>query len=309
MSKIVSNTPLRISFVGGMTDIPWFYREYGGAVINTTIDKYITVEVKQCEDDRIVVGKNILKPPYTIIRAAKRIAHIGDNIEIKIDSDVLPGSGLGGSSALAVGLLNALWKYAGVEKHQEIVARAACQIEIDMLGAPIGKQDQYIAAYGGVRRFTFEPDETVVVERIFPPAELESHLMLFNTGICRDTNRILEKQKEDADPAVLLKMKAQVKDFTQAMLTSDFRAMGHILHDAWCLKRSLTSIISSVHLDAIYRYAFDAGAFGGKLLGAGGGGHFLFVIAPEDQQAVIDVLDGLATHVPFAFEPHGSHLL
>ena len=331
MTKIISKTPLRISFVGGGTDISDFYRKYGGAVISTAIDKYITVEVSRRDDNQIIVKTPdnwqevnwIDEIRHPLIRESMRKTGVQLGVSIKVKSDIpARGTGLGSSSALTVGLLNALYTYQRkrydlavyYEKYgkfplTERLAYWACEIEIDRLGNPIGKQDQYIAAYGGFRQFTFEPNDDVSVEAIEPPSDLEKHLMLFYTGIQRQAGAILNEQKQTANPETLLKMKAQVQELSEIFMKGGHTAkIGAILHEAWKLKRSLTDCISTDQLDATYRLALDAGALGGKLLGAGGGGYFLFYVPVEKQAAVIAALDGLCSHTPFRFEPRGSRL-
>ena len=365
MKKIVSRTPLRISFVGGGTDIADFYHRYGGEVISTTIDKYITVQVtprtdKQIEIEtaggtesgkvrrreseqkeiplspspnftcysehpdesdpadswRLVSSLDEVKQP--LIREAMRKTGGESGVSIKVTSDIsAQGTGLGSSSALTVGLLNALYTYRGERCNAEKLARDACDIEINILGNPIGKQDQYAAAYGGLRRFWFDPDDSVIVESLPQKGVgnndrcslLEKHLMLFDTGIQRSANTILTEQKRVASPTSLLKIRELVPQFCNALMQDDFDKVGQLLHENWQLKRGLAGSISNDRLDTTYRLALDAGALGGKLLGAGGGGYFLFYVPPVQQGEVISVLAGLAAHTPFRFEPSGSRII
>ena len=255
---------------------------------------------------------------------------MGLGINIDIASDVAPGSGLGSSSALTVGLLNALRVYyaeqsvprPGQEIEPDInpryttnplytwtLAREACEIVINRLGYPIGKQDPYIAAYGGFRRFTFESKGDVGIDSIKPPDRLERVLMLFDTGIVHEANKILAEQNRVASPQILLKMERQGGQLYSLLRSGDIDAIGHLLHEAWKLKKLLAPLICPDWFDAIYRIALDAGALGGKALGAGGGGHFLLLVPLKAQKAVVKVLDGLATRVPFKFEPKGSRLV
>lgn len=324
MEKIISKTPLRISFVGGGTDITDFYRRYGGEVISTTIDKYITVEISQREDRKIAVWTEKTKAEpglvpslvssldevqHPLIRETMRKAGVESGVSIEVTSDIsAKGTGLGSSSALTVGLLNALYAYRGERWNAETLARDACEVEIDILGNPIGKQDQYAAAYGGLRRFWFEPDDSVIVERFQTSETLEKHLMLFDTGIQRSANTILRDQKRAASPTSLLKIRELVPRFCNALMRNDFDKVGQFLHENWQLKRRLAGSISNNQLDTTYRVALDAGALGGKLLGAGGGGYFLFYVPPVQQSEVISALDGLASHTPFRCEPCGSRL-
>lgn len=347
MDKIVSKTPLRISFVGGGTDLPSFYQKYGGAVISTAIDKYVTVTASPRRDNKICVSSPVGKSRFIgegiqtatsvdqinhpIVRESMRKTGVGLGTHIEIVSDVAPGSGLGGSSALTVGLLNALRAYyteqsdksrPGQVRETDInpwfttnplyrwtLAREACEIEINRLGQPIGKQDQYIAAYGGFRRFTFESEGDVRIESIKPPDGLKRVLMLFDTDISHEANKILAEQTRVASPHTLLKMKGQCGQLYSLLRRGDVTGIGYLLHEAWKLKKSLAPSICPDRLDTLYRLALDAGALGGKVLGAGGGGHFLVMAPLKAQKAVVKALDGLATRVPFKFEPKGSRLV
>ena len=330
--RVISKTPLRISFVGGGTDIPWFYREHGGVVISTAIDKYVTVTVEWGDNDRIYINESGLRQytadleavenPY--IREALRKAGVCSSISVAIQSDVGErGTGLGSSSALTVGLLNALYtlrdsKLQYKRCYLETLVQQACQIEIDVLGKPIGKQDQYASTYGGFRRYIFSQDGGVEVSEClgvhFPFKEqvdrLEARLLLFDTHIQRSADTVLESQRERNDIASLLKIKALEEAFYNCLLIGgDIDDVGVILHEGWLLKRQLSEQITNLALDEIYRRALDAGAVGGKLLGAGGGGHFLFYVEPEKQDTVKKALEGLATHVPFRFESKGTRLV
>ena len=368
MDKIVSKTPLRISFVGGGTDLPGFYQTYGGAVISTAIDKYVTVTVWARRDNKICVSSPVGKSRFIgegvqmassvdqidhpIVRESMRKTcpdssrilvpihrdsakrnerNVGVGINIDIVSDVAPGSGLGGSSALTVGLLNAFRAYhteqsdksrPGQVRETDInpryttnplyrwtLAREACEIEINRLGQPIGTQDQYIAAYGGFRRFTFESEGDVGIDSIKPPDGLKRVLMLFDTGISHEANRILAEQSRVASPQTLLKMKGQCGQLYSLLQSGDVTGIGYLLHEAWKLKKSLAPSIYPDRLDTIYRLALDVGALGGKVLGAGGGGHLLLLAPLKTQKAVVKVLEGLAIRVPFKFEPKGSRLI
>ncbi len=355
MKKNVSRTPLRISFVGGGTDIADFYRRYGGEVISTTIDKYITVQVTARTDQQIAIktagrtgeekvggGESEQKqippshcptfPPATswqmvssleevkhpLVRETMRKTGVESGVSIRVTSDISArGTGLGSSSALTVGLLNALYAYRGECCNAEKLARDACEVEINILGNPIGKQDQYATAYGGLRRFWFEPDDNVIVESLPQKGVgnndrcslLEKHLMLFDTGIQRSANTILTEQKRAASPTSLLKIRELVPNFCNALMRNDFDKVGQFLHENWRLKRGLAGAISNDQLDTTYRLALDAGALGGKVLGAGGGGYFLFYVPQAEQRAVISALDGLAEHTPFRFESKGSQII
>ena len=327
--RIVSKTPLRISFVGGGTDIPWFYEKHGGAVISTAIDKYVTVEVREngkipINRDPVNMGRGKRENENPIVRECLRKVDIDGGVSIEIESDVGErGTGLGSSSALTVGLLNALYtlrdsKLQYKTCYLETLVQQACKIEIDVLGKPIGKQDQYAATYGGFRRYVFDQDGDVEVSEClgvhFPfkgqVDRLASHLLLFDTHIQRSADTVLESQRERNDIASLLKIKRLEEEFYNCLLIGgDIDDVGLILHESWMLKRQLSDRTTNPALDEIYRRALDAGAVGGKLLGAGGGGHFLFYVEPEKQDTVKKALEGLATYVPFCFESKGTRLV
>ena len=304
---VTSKTPLRISFVGGGTDVPWFYQKHGGEVISTAIDKFMTVKVGARERGSEGASKN------PIVRECLRKVGIDGGVSIEIESEVPAGTGLGSSSALTVGLLNALLAYkTEMTPYKEFIAEAACMIEIGMLGNPIGKQDQYAATYGGVRHYKFHKDGSVELSNWKGGswANLEGQLMLFRTRIERGadtatTTALFSNHDEDK----LKEIKALVPRFDYAWFHDDVGRVGGLLHENWRLKSQLNDSISNGPLDKIYQLALDAGALGGKLLGAGGGGHFLFYVRPEQQEAVKAALDGLAVHVEFKFEAQGTRLI
>ena len=324
---IISRTPIRISFVGGGTDISNFYRQYGGEVISTAIDKYISVYIVKRRNSHIVINTpdhhEMVSNPnhiqHTLIREAVRKTGVTNGISLTVTSDVPPrGCGLGSSSALAVGLLNALYVYQGIEMPLETLAQQACEIEIDRLNQPIGKQDQYIAAYGGLRRIQFNRDESVhtqeipiVPERI---ACLEENLTLFYTGIQRRAETILHEQKRSASPQTLLQMRELVPAFYDVLVKGNhgncLDEVGHLLHRGWQLKRSFCDSISNPMLNTIYEHAIAAGALGGKILGAGGGGYFLFYVPTTKQRTVTAALSDLGlSRLGFRFEPQGSQII
>ena len=324
---IISRTPIRISFVGGGTDIANFYRQYGGEVISTAIDKYISVCITKQTNSQITINtpdhrETVSNPAHIqhpLIREAVRKAGATGGVSITVTSDVPSrGCGLGSSSALTVGLLNALYAYQGIEMPSEALAHQACEIEIDRLKQPIGKQDQYIAAYGGLRRIQFNRDERVHTQDIpITPetvARLEDNFALFYTGIQRRAETILHEQKRSASPQTLLQMRELVPEFYDVLVkgnhTDCLDEVGHLLHRAWQLKRSLCDSISSPVLDTIYERAVAAGALGGKILGAGGGGYFLFYVPTAKQGAVTTTLSDLGLlRLAFHFEPKGSQII
>ena len=331
---IISRTPIRISLVGGSTDIASFYREHGGEVISTTIDKYISVRITRQRNSQIAINtphhrETVADPnhiQHPLIREAVRKTFStvcgrdrGGGITITVSSDIPSrGCGLGSSSALTVGLLNALYAYRGIEMSPETLAHQACKIEIEHLNQPIGKQDQYIAAYGGLRRIRFNRDESVHTQDLPVTSEMVAHLeenfTLFYTGIQRRAETILREQQRSASPQTLLQIKGLVSAFYDVLVEDYHKGclceIGHLLHRGWSLKRSLCDSISNHKLDTIYERAIAAGALGGKILGAGGGGYFLFYIPKERQEVVTGSLAELGLlRLGFRFEPKGSQLI
>ena len=330
---IISQTPIRISFVGGGTDIANFYRGYGGAVISTAIDKYISVRITSRTNSQIVINtpdhretvSHLEHIQHSLVREAIRKTFPpacggikGSGISITVTSDIPSrGCGLGSSSALTVGLLNALYAYQGIETSTETLAQQACEIEIERLKQPIGKQDQYIAAYGGLRRIQFNKDESVNTQDIpVSPktiTHLEENLTLFYTGIQRRAETILHRQKHSASPQTLLQIKELVPVFYDVLVKGGkdrLCEIGYLLDRAWQLKRSLCDSISNPILDTIYERAIAAGALGGKILGAGGGGYFLFYVPKTKQGAVTEVLSDLGlSRLTFRFEQKGSQII
>ena len=331
---IISRTPIRISFVGGGTDISNFYREHGGEVISTAIDKYIFVCITGRQDSQIAINtpdhhetvSDLDRIQHPLIREAIRKMGVIEGISITVTSDIPSrGCGLGSSSALTVGLLNALYAYRGIERSMETLAQQACEIEIDHLDQPIGKQDQYIAAYGGLRRIQFNRDESVDTQEISVAPKtmacLQEHFTLFYTGIQRRAETILHEQKRSASPETLVQMRELVPAFYDVLVnsspgraincpTTNLSKVGHLLHRGWELKRSLCGSISNPMLDTIYERAIAAGALGGKILGAGGGGYFLFYVPRERQGDVTAALSDLGLlRLAFRFEPKGSQVI
>jgi D-glycero-alpha-D-manno-heptose-7-phosphate kinase len=331
---IISKTPIRISFVGGGTDISNFYRQYGGEVISTAIDKYISVHIAKQTNSQITINtpdhretvSDSADIQHPLIREAIRKTFPpasggvkGDGLSITVTSDVPSrGCGLGSSSALTVGLLNALYAYQGIEMSPESLAHQACEIEIERLNQPIGKQDQHIAAYGGLRRIQFNRNESVHTQALPVTSEtvarLEENFTLFYTGIQRRAETILNKQKRSASSQTLLQIKEFVPAFYDVLVKGNREdclcEVGHLLDRGWQLKRSLCDSISNPMLDRIYKCAVAAGALGGKILGAGGGGYFLFYVPKAKQGDVTAVLSDLGlSRLAFRFEPKGSKVI
>ncbi|MDZ7318615.1 MAG: GHMP kinase [candidate division KSB1 bacterium] len=319
---IISQTPLRISFAGGGTDLPSFYHQEEGWVISSAIDKYVFVIIKERFDDKIYINyskKEIVDAvdeiEHDLVREAMRKTGVDHGVEITTLADIpSSGSGLGSSSSITVGLLNAFYAYRGELVTAEQLAREACEIEIDILGKPIGKQDQYIAAYGGFRFFRFLPNEEVIVERI--PLEnsrkrrFGSNLLLFFTGTTRSSNRILAEQnhKLNQNLDVLRAMKQQAAQIRASIEANQFDRIGEIMAASWDNKKKLASQISNAEIDRMYQRAIEAGALGGKISGAGGGGFLLLYCPRENQNRVREALKDYR-EFPFFLERHGTKII
>jgi D-glycero-alpha-D-manno-heptose-7-phosphate kinase len=323
---IISQTPFRVSFAGGGTDMPDFYRLYGhGAVVSSAIDKYVYLAIHRYFERQFLLKysktetcDHIDDIRHPLIRECLRSANTKEFLEISSFADIpAAGSGLGSSSAFTVGLLNALFALQGRAASRETCATLACDIEIDRLGEPIGRQDQYAAAYGGFNYLRFQADDSVQVEPIILERSvrtaLEDRLLLFYTGITRKAGDVLTEQRNNlrADPRrieALLRMRDQADRLREALHSARLHELGEILHEGWVLKKSLASAISSGPLDEIYTTARSSGASGGKILGAGGGGFFLFYVEPERQDAVIKSLSNLR-RVEFRLERQGTRII
>jgi D-glycero-alpha-D-manno-heptose-7-phosphate kinase len=322
---IISKTPLRMSFVGGGSDLPSFYREFGGAVLSTAIDKYIYITVNKRFDDsyRISYSRTEEVPTidevqHPLARECLRLTGCSDGIEVTSIADIpARGTGLGSSSSFAVGLLHALHAYAGRYVSAGRLAEDACQIEIERCGEPIGKQDQYAAAFGGLNVIRFHPDDRVDVEPVVCRPEvlvrLQEQFLTFYTGATRSASALLAKQAQDvasdrAKQRCLRRMVALVDEARRALQGGELEEFGMLLDENWRLKVSLTAGISNQQVDRWYRLAREAGAWGGKLLGAGEGG-FLLVHAPlESHEAIRRALAELR-EVPLGCERNGSQII
>jgi D-glycero-alpha-D-manno-heptose-7-phosphate kinase len=318
---IIVQTPLRISFVGGGTDFKGFYKDHGGCVLSTAIDKCVFVIVKERFDDIIYINytrkeivRSIDEINHELVREAMRKTGVAKGVEITTLSDVpADGTGLGSSSSITVALLHALYAYRNELVTADILAQEACEIEIDILGKPIGKQDQYISAYGDLRFISFNGDQ-VSVEQINLSSEkkreLNSNLLMFHTSITRDSNAILSEQattiKQRLD--ILREMKSLALEAKEAIVTGSFDELGIIMDRGWKLKKGLSSRIDSPEIDDIYQRACKAGALGGKIAGAGGGGFLVLYCPLEKQKAVREALMGLR-ELPLRFEPDGSKVI
>lgn len=321
---IITRTPFRISFGGGGTDLRDFYKRAPGAVTSSTINKYMYIIVNKRFNDTIRVSyskteivSSVDEIQHPIVREALKLVGITTEIEIVSIADIPAGSGLGSSSSFSVGLLNALYAYKGILKSAEELARDACKIEIDILGEPIGKQDQYIVAYGGLRHIQFNPDGGVFVEIVMCSKEykeeLSRNLLLLHTGISRGASSILREQKDNIKQVqnreILSKMRDLALEIRHCLANnSPLDTFGRLLHEGWMLKKQLASSISNHKLDEYYEKALRAGALGGKVTGAGGGGFLLLYCPHQHQQRVLEALHPLSA-VKFSFEPEGSKII
>ena len=297
---IVTQTPLRIGLLGGGTDLPDYYTEHGGRVLNCAIDKYIYVIVKERFDEAIYLNysrKEIVSRvedlEHELVREAMLMTGVTRGVEITTLADIpSEGSGLGSSSAVTVGLLHALLAYQGRQVSAEDLAEWACTIEIERCGKPIGKQDQYIAAVGGVRDIHFGPGDQVVAHDLDLSAAgrraLQQQIMMFYTGITRSANNILAEQNANiGDTLPQLDLLRNLAGFAADRLRSgDVDALGPAIRESWEAKRKLASGVSNDQIDQAVSTALDAGATGVKLTGAGGGG-FLLVICPVERQRAV----------------------
>jgi D-glycero-alpha-D-manno-heptose-7-phosphate kinase len=322
---IMSKTPLRISFAGGGSDIGAYYLSNYGAVVSTAIDKFMYVMINNTFDPkiRVIYSKVQYVEKYEDIehdlaREALKLLRITEvGIDIAYMGDMLPahtGSGLGASSSLTVGILNALHAYKGERVSAKTLAEEACRIEIEILGRPIGKQDQYAAAFGGFNYIRFNKDESVSVERIICSMKmmdaLAKNLILFYTGLDTRSDSILTEQKakvQDNLPA-FDRMVALSEELRKAIKDDDLARFGGILHKGWICKQQLASNITNHAIDDFYQKARKAGAIGGKILGSGGGGFLLLYCEEQNQNKVREALPGLR-EAPFLFEPQGSKIV
>ena len=319
---IITQTPLRIGLLGGGTELPDYYREHGGRVLNCAIDKYVYVIVKERFDDDIYVNyskKEIVTAvedlEHELVREAMLMTGVANGVEITTLADIpSAGSGLGSSSAVTVGLLHALFAYRGRQVTAEELAERACAIEIECCGKPIGKQDQYIAAFGGIRDIRFGPgDDVLAGELALSPAErwaLQHQIMLFYTGITRSADTILAEQTANIEATrPQLDILRDLAGFGADRLRSgDIDALGGAIREGWEAKRKLASGVSNRQIDLAVTRALDAGASGAKLTGAGGGG-FLLVICPmERQRAVRESLAGMR-ELPVKLDRLGSRVV
>ena len=319
---IITQTPLRIGLLGGGTDLPDYYREHGGRVLNAAIDKYIYVIVKQRFDDEIYVNyskKEIVSRvedlEHELVREAMLMTGVTSGVEITTLADIpSAGSGLGSSSTVTVGLLNALYAYQGRQVSAAELAERACEIEIERCGKPIGKQDQYIAALGGIRDLHFGPGEEVIADEVVldTPVRraLQRQIMLFYTGITRSANTILAEQsaKVTSTRPHLDQLRDLAGLAVKQLQDGDVDAIGPAIRESWEAKRKLAGGVSNHRIDAAVTRAIEAGATGVKVSGAGGGGFMLVFCPVECQHAVREAL-GYMREMPVKLDHLGTRVV
>lgn len=321
---IISRTPFRISFFGGGTDYPAWYRNNKGSVISATIDKYCYITCRYLppffeHKHRIVYSlienvKDIAEIKHPAVKAVLEYMKIKEGIEVHHDGDLPARTGLGSSSSFTVGLLNSLYALKDTMASKEKLAKESIYIEQQILKENVGSQDQIAVSFGGLNKITFYPDDTFTVEPVILPVErkkeLQRHLLLYFTGFSRIASEIAAEQISSMDKKKYeLRIIQQMVDEAVNILASggDIKEFGKLLDETWKLKRELTNKISNEHIDNIYEKAKKLGVIGGKLLGAGGGGFMLFFAPPEIHNKIKEEIGGL--FVPFSFENYGSQII
>lgn len=319
---IISRTPFRISLAGGGSDLPEYYRAGAGCVTAFSIASHMYITVNKRFDHTLRVGyskmevvNSIEELQHPLVKATLKYVGITNSIEITSMADIPAQTGIGSSASFLVGLLNALYAYKGVHASAERLAREACEIEMDILREPVGKQDQYMAAFGGLRHLEFNADETVFTSPVICSTatrnEVMRHLQLYYTGVSRPAASVLTEQKANtsAKRDLLDKMTdqaRQIRDILQGGVR--LAQIGEILHEGWLLKRQLASNISNQSIDECYERAIKAGALGGKILGAGGGGFLLVFVEWQNQGRVEEALADMK-QIPISFDPQGSRII
>ena len=321
---IIVRTPLRISFVGGGSDIKAFYEHMDGAVVSSAIDKFVYVIVKERFDEKIYINaskkeivEHVDEIQHELVREAMRITGVEKSVEVTTLADIpSEGSGLGSSSAITVGLLHAFYTHQNVLVGAEQLAREACRIEIDVLGKPIGRQDQYVASYGDMGKFIFFSDDTV--KRVPMQTlngshrKLSSSILLYYTGIVRSADKILAEQEmnysQQEKIEVMGEMVSLVEPFKRAAEGGDVERCGQLLDRNWKLKQKMASGITNPQIMEMYDKAKAAGALGGKIAGAGGGGFLTLIVPREKQNAVFEAMKDYR-EMPFMLERSGSKVI
>jgi D-glycero-alpha-D-manno-heptose-7-phosphate kinase len=319
---IISRTPFRVSFCGGGSDLPSFYTKHGGCVLSTGIDKYMYISVHPSFDPDTTALKYSKTETVTDIEDIEH-AYFKDmlkrfdvkGVELTSTADVPAGTGLGSSSSFTVGVLHALYAYTGKYVSKERLAEEACEVELVDLQQPIGKQDQYGAAFGGLNFYNFNKDGSVFVEPILMEhdkyKQLQDNLLMFYTGDVRSASAILKEQGGNVTAGDKeqnqLRMCELTYDLRRELNRGNIDSLGEILDESWQLKRTLASGISNPQIDEYYEIAMKNGAIGGKLLGAGGGGFLLFYVKENNQDRLREAL-GLP-EMPFRFDGQGSTII
>ena len=321
---IITRTPFRVSFAGGGSDLPSFYHRHEGCVLSTSINKYMYVTIHPSFNRAETVIKysktesvqDVHKIQHPIARQLLLDSGL-DGVEVVSTADIVSGTGLSTSSAYTVGLIHAINAYKGKYWSQEKIARRACELEIEELGEPIGKQDQYGTAVGGLKFIRFLPDDTVTVEPVLLSREtqekLNENLLLFYTGITHSAGTILKEQNaniasEERKYNSLVKMTEQAYEMKHALIAGDLNRFGELLNEGWNLKRELASKITNPEIDRYYDIAMENGAMGGKLLGAGGGGFLLFYCEKNKQKRLRAALSDMA-ELRFSMENEGTKVI
>jgi len=318
---IIVQTPLRVSLFGGGTDFPSYFLSEGGCVLTSAVNKYIFVAIKQRFDNKLRVGytqteivDRVDEIQHELIREAFRTTGISSGVEITTMGDIPAGSGLGSSGAVTVGSLHAMYAYKNDLITAEQLAQEACKIEIETLQKPVGIQDQYIAAYGGLRFIQFNSSGSVECNRIDLNSALSQRLneslLLFFTGVTRSSGSILGEQSSNIHNhlPILRRLKEMAIIASEELQKGNLDALGHLLHESWQLKKQLASGVSNDAIENIYQRAEEAGALGGKITGAGGGGFFLVYCKPQARHQVREALSDLR-ELPFELEPNGSSVI
>lgn len=320
---IISRTPFRISFAGGGSDLPSFYRREVGAVVSTTIDKYMylaihpffdknKIQLKYSKTELVDAINDINHPIFREVLSHYNLK----GVDLNSIADVPAGTGLGSSSSFTVGLLNVVKAYLNMSVSKETLASLACDVEMNKVGSPIGKQDQYAAAYGGLNFITFYGDESVNVEKIIMQAEvkkkLQDNLIMIYIGGKRSANELLKEQQQVMSRAMEFNtqkdMVQQAYQLKNALERNNIEDFGLFLHEGWLKKKSLMSGISNGYIDQIYERGIKAGALGGKLLGAGGAGFILFYCDEEKQDAFRHSMHDMY-EMKFGFDIGGSKII
>lgn len=322
---IISRTPLRISFAGGGSDLPAYYKDHGGAVVSTAIDKYVYVNINKKFDSGIRIGyskneevTNVGEIEHPIVRKTLEYLGLSGGIEITTIADIPSGgTGLGSSSSFTVGLLHSLYAYMGKYASSERLAREASAIEIDLCGEPIGKQDQYAGAFGGFNLIQFQADNSVIVEPIIANwstiKKIENRLLIFYTGITRSASALLKQQSaalksDQIKITTMHRMVEQARYLAKELRENNPDAIGEVLREGWMLKKSLVAGISEIEIDYWHDLGMKAGATGGKILGAGAGG-FLMFYAPEESHSDIKKALSMLQTIEMKFDPLGSRII